>query len=250
MSRNILSKFGDPVGIADELESFVHVLVYGCVRFIKHNFNSITGFMWSYFDGFSVNDLREAICPPTKSTCLTWGELTDGDHLLKFIADDDSMDHPLNDLIGQLLKLFKVRYEVLSWNREQQRKEVYKRRKIAIPCDPTPTETGQVLPRRLHPEFRRPKPAAPSSGIGTNVPQPPQYQQLVDSGPTQSMLRTAASLQEHNTIDQLLTRFLEGHSGMKKPVVWPQYDKSPDRLVDYAPARLAAGMQELLMQPC
>ncbi|RPD77269.1 hypothetical protein L226DRAFT_611594 [Lentinus tigrinus ALCF2SS1-7] len=260
MSWNLLSYPGDPVRIADELEAFLHVLIYGSVRFIFHDFNTITGFMYSYFHGFTVDDNGNFACPPAKISSLITGSLTDGDYPIKFVMADGSTDHPLNALIGTLLALFKVRYQVLQWKKTHTPQTSTRREAAAARlAAASSTVSGGHQKRRLHDEFRRPRPAAqPTSATPMDVDSSAQMSQ--ESGqkgipevqpPTEDMLKTAASLENQFTIGVILQDFLDPDctpEGLKGPAEWPSNDKGPDRLVDYMPSDRAP-VTEYLQRP-
>ena len=65
-----------PVGLADELESFVHVLIYNGVRFLFHTFAEIAVFVNAYFDDTVVNDRGQKSAPHAKLTAIKEGQLT------------------------------------------------------------------------------------------------------------------------------------------------------------------------------
>ena len=263
MSWNLLSYPGDPVSIADELEAFVHVLVYGCVRFVFHNFNTITGFMRSYFDGFSVNDDREFACPPVKRECLKIGKLTDGDRPITFITGEGSSDHPLNALMRRLFGLFKIRYQVLQWKKTHEPETPSRYRIVAARLAATTSSSsvpGVLSNRRLHDEFRRPRPIQQPSSAAMDVDRPGQVRHESSSKgtaeklnlklqkPTNKMREIAASLNNHSTVGLILQDFLDSActpEGLKKPAVWPVFDKGPDRLTEYIPSGRAAVAQPL-----
>ncbi|RPD63382.1 hypothetical protein L227DRAFT_387575 [Lentinus tigrinus ALCF2SS1-6] len=225
---------GDSISIADELEAFVHVLIYGCVRFIHHNLQTIDDFMYFYFNGYTINDHGRLSCPPAKSQSLCSGILTDLNRHIKFLAADASMDHPLNSLIWKLLCLFKVRYEVLSWKKDHAAKA--SRRQQAAPSG---NATATSMPRII-----------PDCWLNTSP-----TSQLVwedDPDPTPEMEQIAASLQSHKTIGEILLQYLEPDippDGMKKPVVWPVNDKGPDRLGGYVPISERIAAPQTLQKP-
>ncbi|KAI0698188.1 hypothetical protein C8T65DRAFT_742912 [Cerioporus squamosus] len=259
MSWNLLSYPGGPVSIADELEAFVHVLIYGCVRFIHHNFKTINGFMYSYFDGFSLNDDSDFACPPAKRASLKAGKLTDGDRALTFVVDDGSTDHPLNDLIKKLLGLFKVRYQVLLWKKEHAPETPHRQKPRPSTNAAKPTESlpEVAFDRYVPDEWDDTLPAVaedimevdnPEQSSQESAQKVPGEEEDSEQRPTPAMEEMVASLQAHKTIGKILTQFLKPNStpdGMKKPVVWPANDKGPDRLVGYVPSDRTAVTQTL-----
>ena len=53
MSVNLLSNPSSPVKISDELESFFHVLLYYCVRYLRSNCPCPTSFIENYFNEYA-----------------------------------------------------------------------------------------------------------------------------------------------------------------------------------------------------
>ena len=267
MSLNLLSYPGEPVSIADELEAFVHVLIYGCVRFIPHNLNTIYGFMNSYFDGYTLDDgsTYKFACPPAKSASLTNGKLTNCTRLVKFFLDDGSTDHPLNPLIRTLLGLFKTRYQVLMWHKEHVPQTPQRRTAPSHATGSTKSLVSATDDRSLYDEWDNTMPA--SRGVSEDndtmdVDDEAQSQESSEESareegdgeprPNQEMERVAASLQLHKTIGQILTQYLKPNGkpqGLKKPVVWPANDKGPDRLVDYVGTDRAITVKTLQKPP-
>ncbi|RPD77244.1 hypothetical protein L226DRAFT_363187 [Lentinus tigrinus ALCF2SS1-7] len=254
---------GDSISIADELEAFVHVLIYGCVRFIHHNFRSIEGFMDSYFNGFSVNGERKLACPPVKRDCLKTGSLTDGDHPIQFITADDSIEHPLNGLIKTLFRLFKVRYEVLFWKKDHAPKTTH--REEAAPSNNAATDNTSLpnyplfdpdLPDEWWDDAPRARKAVSEDMMNVDKIELDnllrEAKKDCDPRPTPEMEQTAASLQSHKTIGKILLQYLEPDippDGMKKPVVWPVNDKGPDRLGGYVPISERIAAPQTLQKP-
>ncbi|RPD63392.1 hypothetical protein L227DRAFT_521527 [Lentinus tigrinus ALCF2SS1-6] len=265
MSWNLLSYPGDSVSIADELEAFVHVLIYGCVRFIHHNFKNIDGFMESYFNGFSLNGEREFACPPVKRLCLVAGALTDGDGPILFVTADGSIEHPLNNLIKTLLCLFRARYRVLLWKKIHA-PETPRRQQSAPSGNAATTNTSLPDPPLFDPDLPDEWEDAPPAGEAVSedmnvdnteqLENPPHEEKKdrdsqlvtdVEQRPTPEMERIAASLQSHKTIGRILGQYLRRDTppeGMKKPVVWPTNDKGPDRLDGYVPTDRTAATQK------
>lgn len=122
MSASVLNNPGKQIVIADEFESFFHVILYYAIRFLPHNLKpeNIGAFLISYFDGYvSVPD-GGYTCGPTKEAAVTSGTISlfayNGgvrESLTFFIPPDTSgkrMPHPINDVLKELLKWFKAYY--------------------------------------------------------------------------------------------------------------------------------------------
>ncbi|TBU51851.1 hypothetical protein BD310DRAFT_278720 [Dichomitus squalens] len=110
MSVAVLSYGLNIVGVADELESFFHVLLYAAVRYLKvQNCDrpTIANYLYTYFDLHGVDD-EVYVCGDKKRETVTEGRLTVSfNKKLQF-------DSPLDILFSQLLSGFKARYAVLA----------------------------------------------------------------------------------------------------------------------------------------
>lgn len=118
MSAYLLSNPGLPTTIADELESFLHVLIYGAVRRVRSNIHAIHDFIDAYFSGCDVNPETDKItCPSAKRESVVIGQsLTMSQVSIVFTAPDTPAErHPLNALIAELLRMFHSRYVVHKW---------------------------------------------------------------------------------------------------------------------------------------
>ncbi|KAI0645249.1 hypothetical protein C8Q79DRAFT_1111841 [Trametes meyenii] len=76
LSVNALNDHTKPIVIQDELESFLHVLLYICIRFLHHNLDdkSVPHFMRDYFDDFTPN-VTGYHCGARKDKVITSGTL-------------------------------------------------------------------------------------------------------------------------------------------------------------------------------
>ncbi|RPD68720.1 hypothetical protein L226DRAFT_317031 [Lentinus tigrinus ALCF2SS1-7] len=118
MSAYLLSNPRKAAVIADELEAFVHILIYGAVRRVRSNMEIINDFLEAYFAGCLVNPQTKKIeCPTAKRSAVVDGSTLKFCVPIVFSSPDGqiSRTHPLNELISELLKLFHSRYAVLEW---------------------------------------------------------------------------------------------------------------------------------------
>ena len=111
MSVPCLLQEGKAIEIADELESFLHVLIYDASRFVSHNLTRLQAhaFYRTYFDGQSLGADGNAACSLAKRLVVRTAELT-ADNVPIVFGDNSS--HPLNDLVSDLLTLFQSRLVV------------------------------------------------------------------------------------------------------------------------------------------
>ncbi|KAI0739908.1 hypothetical protein C8Q80DRAFT_1357572 [Daedaleopsis nitida] len=148
-----------PVLLPDELESFLHALLYNAIRFVLHNFDDVDGFVNAYFDDTVVKHNSQQSAPHAKTTAMTTGELALDEDILLFItkirdeesddidnsddSDNDVDNHPLNALLDALLERFRARYDVLRWEaKKNSKKDVVKKRE----ADGGATATSSAVP--------------------------------------------------------------------------------------------------------
>ena len=105
--------------VADELEGFLHSLLYHSLRFLRHNVNPVWPLVQGYFDQQNVVGKKLA-APLHKRTCVQHlGSLVDLDSSdpIVFKRPNDS-PHALNKIFAKLFKMFHARYVVLAYNRK------------------------------------------------------------------------------------------------------------------------------------
>ncbi|KAI9066936.1 hypothetical protein FKP32DRAFT_319262 [Trametes sanguinea] len=113
-----------PVSVADELESFFHVLLFYAIRLLHHNVPNARFFVATYFDSYSPRDDGTWNASNVKWIAMHGGMIEmSGTGSLLFYRDKSlskSARHkPLNALISNLLRCFKARYAVLRWEDEK-----------------------------------------------------------------------------------------------------------------------------------
>ncbi|KAJ8457509.1 hypothetical protein ONZ51_g11490 [Trametes cubensis] len=104
-----------PVVVADDLESFFHVMLYQSVRYLRHSLGSMaTDFVKSYFDTFQLRNDGTQLCSNTKIRTVNIGKLEHGGDLLEFFTRKDEVLSPINDFFQEWLALFVERYRTAS----------------------------------------------------------------------------------------------------------------------------------------
>ncbi|KAI0368154.1 hypothetical protein BV20DRAFT_1084536, partial [Pilatotrama ljubarskyi] len=104
-----------PSVVADELESFLHVLVYYAVRFLPSSLPSVTSFVILYFDTFTLDPTSgQRFCSPAKTNAVRHAELKFLEKRVTFRKTTGEENNPLNRLIATLLRLFAARYAVID----------------------------------------------------------------------------------------------------------------------------------------
>lgn len=238
MSWYILTHQDQPITVPDELESFVHVLIYAAVRLVAHNFPDIRGFISDYFDGYSLTAHCEFGCPAGKRLCITNAKLDDGDIDLVFGPPGKATsDHPLNKLVKDLLAIIRARYIVL----EYEKRRVSEGKKHQAPSSPLSHQMSSAdVPMLFKETF-----FDPGSDIEEESEADPDVEGVIKSSakavvwrstgkgflhtdPSPEVFAAAKSLEQHSTIHKLLRDFL-------KRFKWPHHDTVPDRLREYTP---------------
>lgn len=108
MSVDLLSRPWKPVKIADELESFFHVLVYYSIRHLRSNCAHPSSYIDNYFNNYSG--------PGRLHTC-GWKSLAiEVDDWLstRFPHRPLLFRSPMDELLGDLLKSFHAHYKVMK----------------------------------------------------------------------------------------------------------------------------------------
>ncbi|TBU21260.1 hypothetical protein BD311DRAFT_772379, partial [Dichomitus squalens] len=118
MSVALLSHGLKIVGVADELESFFHVMLYYAVRYLKVencDLPTIANYLYTYFDLYGV-DNGVYVCGDKKRQTIAEGRLT--------VSVNKKLEFgsPLDTLFSQLLLCFKARHVVLANEAEKSAK--------------------------------------------------------------------------------------------------------------------------------
>ncbi|KAI0324334.1 hypothetical protein GY45DRAFT_427623 [Cubamyces sp. BRFM 1775] len=118
LSVGMLSIEPKAVEIQDELESFLHVILYHAVRYLNSSCTLVADFIESYFDAYIVEDGvytcgAKKLAVVKKRGCL---EVKDRVQLL--------FDSPMDNIFGELLPLFKAHYAIQDYLNEQRSKTV------------------------------------------------------------------------------------------------------------------------------
>ena len=202
-----------PVSIPDELESYFHVLLYNAVRFLPHNLTDVHSFVSHYFDNAVVVNGTQ-VASADKSHAIQYGNVTFADEKLRFKmpANDDTGEHPMNQLIRNLLKLFGARYRVLKWEATQAAQ--------ATTLPPVPSSWDVNRPVDLDDDIQETPFTARLS------------KEILASGITAEDLELAESLKTHQAVIDIFAQIVQ-------KARWPaSYEKDVmgDRLFGYRQA--------------
>ncbi|OSD00219.1 hypothetical protein PYCCODRAFT_1479314 [Trametes coccinea BRFM310] len=80
LSVNVLSQPKAQVEIADELESFLHVMIYCAIRYLPHTCENVGDFMYNFFDDGVRKKDSEYTCGMLKHSVMTQAKLLTLDH--------------------------------------------------------------------------------------------------------------------------------------------------------------------------
>ncbi|CDO76373.1 hypothetical protein BN946_scf185011.g37 [Trametes cinnabarina] len=188
------------VSVADELESFFHVMLFYAVRLFHHNVENVASFVFDYYEFFSTRADARRQSSPAKIAAMTNGVIRTGAHdILKFTYANGKPHRELNNVFKVLLRYFKARYEILYWEQEQRQEAFLAAQNDEEPPSPIPEESDEELALR-------------------------------------TLIRTQArKLDTHETVLSTLSHALDPE---RRPAPhWPEKDAVPDRLPESYDAR-------------
>ncbi|KAI0641684.1 hypothetical protein C8Q79DRAFT_1014110 [Trametes meyenii] len=195
-----------PIEIPDELESFMHVILYHSVRYLKSNCNDVASYIERFFDAHTVDD-NVYTCGLAKLAAVKlYGRLEIKDKLpLKF-------DSPLDDLFKRLLSSFHAHYVVQDFlERQAQAAKTTLRSTSPSPSKPVSNWAPPVEDDDEDEDDELAK--------SSDTPEP----EVPDDKPTPDMERRAACVSSHQGMfGALKTAF--------KALKWRIDDKEGDRV--------------------
>ncbi|KAI0660024.1 hypothetical protein C8Q70DRAFT_932949 [Cubamyces menziesii] len=104
-----------PVVVADDLESFFHVVLYQAIRYLRHSYcDRVTEFIISYFDTFQQNKNGGRMCSEPKVNFVTEGKFRNARETLEFYTANVDDPSPLNDFLQEWVTMFVERYKTLA----------------------------------------------------------------------------------------------------------------------------------------
>lgn len=201
-----------PVVIADELESFFHVLLYQSVRYLRSSLGAwVTSFITDYFDAFQQNGTGIQICHPYKVAAVETGEIKhDSSGVVVF--NNLNGPSPMNALFREWLALFQARYAVLKLEP-----------KPSIPADKQPEDLLIGIVRGRNWALKRTQ----------SETQPPKQANAIASPKAQAFLKTMKEaedqLNNHAATLSIFSKFREGTDNATAPR-WSMQDKQGDQL--------------------
>ncbi|PIL27023.1 hypothetical protein GSI_10162 [Ganoderma sinense ZZ0214-1] len=202
MSVNLLSDLSRPVQIADELESFFHVLVYYAVRYLNSNCTSTSGFIQGYFDMYTGPG--SAYACGQKSVAMESSGVLYMQHPYKPLL----FRTPMDNLLATMLKSFRAHYKVLE----------YDARKTAPPQPPptphqrsqSPSDSGDGEDGpQVGPPTSSHGPPSSVSDVNSLVDWDNQDDTPVTSIPTAEDVKLAAKVAHHKFLLSYMAKMLD-----------------------------------------
>lgn len=114
MSVAILTDLFKVVEITDDLESFLYVLLYYAIRYLRSNCETVGDWIEAFFDSYSLTRDGSYTCGEKKAQTLKdFGELRTGSNKLTFGG-------PMDELFDALFQSFKAYYAVKLYDSMSQ----------------------------------------------------------------------------------------------------------------------------------
>lgn len=114
MSVAILTDIFKIVEIPDDLESFLYVLLYYAIRYLRSNCDDVGDWIEAFFDSYTLSRDGSYTCGEKKATTLKYfGELRTGSSKLTF-------GEPMDELFDSLFQSFKAYYAVKLYDSMSQ----------------------------------------------------------------------------------------------------------------------------------
>lgn len=201
MSINLLQEPSRLVQIADELESFFHLLVYYAVRHLRSTCDKPSSWITEYFYRYSG---REHLGRKL-STVQTRGRLetvSPPGPLLFF--------SPLDELLFTALQSFKAHYKVMDHERQEAYDRTHPPSPPPPPMVPMTAARRRLMRRNCHVD----------EDVRAVLSAERAARDLVDRGPTTEERELAAKLKDHTFMLAHFERFLQDPS-------WSDDDRIP-----------------------
>ncbi|CDO78102.1 hypothetical protein BN946_scf184949.g4 [Trametes cinnabarina] len=221
-----------PVSVADELESFFHVLLFYAVRLLRHNLKDVPFFVSDYFDACKPLGNAVRTCSEAKTRAMRHGFIVaENGHPVEFADPAGNLHVELNAMFNAFLSRFKARYEVLFWESRRSRPE-----SGPSPASPQAAQQGTTqAAAQTRLKKRRKHPANPTASLeGSST----------EAEPSELVKSLAQRLNSHQDFLDILANATDPDR-VPEPV-WPETDVVQDRLPDtYDPRLLLSLMNKM-----
>ncbi|EJF56423.1 hypothetical protein DICSQDRAFT_141278 [Dichomitus squalens LYAD-421 SS1] len=202
MSVNILRDPSQPVKVSDELESFFHVLLYYCVRYLRSNCGCPTSYIENYFESYDG--------PGQFHTC-GWKSLAmqEDDFLSNQFPPSPLLFYsPMDEILDTILRCFQSLYKV--------RKDDARKARGPPPPKLLPPESSDKRLAPIHiPVIRYHGDDA--KRMQAKPPAPPP---VVDDSPTPEDRERAMNVHDHQFMIEHITKTLSSSE-------WSDDDREP-----------------------
>ncbi|KAI1784665.1 hypothetical protein LXA43DRAFT_954783 [Ganoderma leucocontextum] len=239
---------GSPVSIPDELESFLHVLLYLALRYLRSSLPSPGIFIDDYFVSSGADEEGRTLCGQLKQEVICNGQLVFNRKPVNFLPDpqpESESQHagpsaanpappsPLNHLIADLLSHFKAHYAVREYNAAVKARELHPKPLVSLydvitgtPAADDDEDDGGELLLAMRQKFggaqKLVKPNPPAVRLSAA---PLELQE-----PSDEDKRRAACLMTHQYVKDLFFEHIMPN------VLWPSKDHVGDQLKGYVRA--------------
>ncbi len=249
MSVHSVRNPGIPVSIPDELESFLHVLLYLALRYLYSSLQSPGIFIDHYFMSSWTDEKGKTLCGTSKQDIMVYGRLVFDTKPITFLShvQPSSESHhdgppianslplsPLNQLIEDLLLHFKALYAVREYNAALKAREIqsvhkplpslYAKINSSPAVDADPDSDGEDRMLNVRQRYTGPETLATLQVVKVRTAAPPKIQE-----PSDEEKMRAASLMTHHYVKGLFYSYIKA----KTEATWPDEDYVGDQLKGY-----------------
>ncbi|KAH9896040.1 hypothetical protein C8Q73DRAFT_643342 [Cubamyces lactineus] len=212
LSVGMLTENPKTVEIPDDLESYLHVLLYFSVRYLNSDCKDPAEFIESYFDSYTLQGGVYKCGARKREVIKVAGKLTVGDGVPLFFQS------PMDDIFSELLPVFKAYYKVQDHLKARTTTAEPPPEPIEPPSSPTiPSSPTSAMEERRHSRALKALPARK------------KWASYSDDEPTDAEKHDAALLADH---DFVLSTLYNAFRSKKR---WG-LDKVKDRVpIDYKP---------------
>ena len=201
-------------GVADELESFFHVLLHEALMSSNHNLSPdrTQAFVRDYFHRHSSWS-GGAFCSAEKEYAIKCATLRYGAINIMF---GGHIQHPMNRLLHELLPLFQARMKIHTWEVNDMARRMPPA-KVSLPS-PSPSPPNSAKPPTIM-DMRRYQ----AIQLGT-LAKPPMHAPIASTSenPDDDTYNKAARLDDHACFRSLIATALQRE--WSPPRVYPQSD--------------------------
>ncbi|KAI0631829.1 hypothetical protein C8Q77DRAFT_1074780 [Trametes polyzona] len=241
-----------PVAVADELESFFHVLIFYAVRFLPHKIPEVSAFVSAYFDTFQPDGKCGRRCSQVKYTAVHSRDLRFAQgQTLTFLKTTREPGNPLNGLIRKLRRLLNARYRVFYFEVESGIKELgtavsSESALGAAATDTTSLDLKSDGESSEDPGSERVSDESSDDESEEDTETDPNSDSDSDSetdaetAPTTKTRELAERLDHHAVVLKIFQRTIASKRKSSQKHLWKDTGITPDKLINYEPRIILA----------